>query len=94
MYVMDGLSCIICILPLLDIGRSLYAASILIWYYALKIQWLKLNIKKNGFTYRLKEGGFLLQLTACEILAKIFWNSDGSSDLIWGLLYHTAVQFK
>ena len=44
--------------------------------------------------YQLKEDGFLLQLTASEILAKILWNHEGSSDLSRGLLHPTAVQYQ
>ena len=39
-------------------------------------------MKKIGSMYRLKEAGYLLQLTASEILAKILCNHDGISDLI------------
>ena len=40
-----------------------------------------------------REFGFLLQLTACEILAKILWNHEGISDLS-RLLHPTAVQYQ
>jgi len=46
-----------------------------------QIEWLKLNKEEIGYMCRLKEAGFLLELTACESLAKILWNHEGSSDL-------------
>jgi len=44
------------------------------------IDWLKLNKDEIGSMCQLKEAGFLLQLTACESLAKILWNHEGSSE--------------
>jgi hypothetical protein len=81
----------ICICTLLDVGRVLYAASILCTH---RIEWLKLNKEKIGYMYQPEEAAFLLQLTTCEILAKILRNHEGSSDLKRGLLHPTAVQYK
>jgi len=55
---------------------------------------LKVNKENTGYMYRTKEAGYLLQLTASEILAKILWNHEDSIDLIQGLLHPTAVWYK
>ena len=56
-----------------------------------RIDWLKLNKEKIGYMSPMKEAGFLLQLTACEILDKTLWNHEGSSDLFKRLLHTLAV---
>jgi len=45
------------------------------------MQFLKLNKEKIGDMNWPKEAEYLLQLTVCEIFAKVMWNHEGSSDL-------------
>jgi len=59
-----------------------------------RIYLLNVNKGYTGYMYRMKEAGYLLQLTASEILAKILWNHEGSSDVSQGLPHPTAVRYK